>query len=743
MNNKYIVYGIFGALVIIMLSIVSFNTQCIKSDIYDLLNLQVKQQEREVIEAIEKNISHNVYFLSKDFDNLEYFKNLNQSFKIFKEINIAVEQNIDLTKELNLLKIATLNRETLELLRSNKKDFFVNSINDLFGGFNVNLLGNSNDLLNLSSHSTILNTNQNIRLDISTMRLYTIFEDEIYYVGSATLDEMYDSNLLLEYVKVAKDYATKNHSVLLVNSSALFAAEAKNEGNKEAIFMGSISLVLLIIFLLTVFKNIHIFKLIFIVVFSFICGICGAILLLKNVHLLSIVISTSLVGLILDFAMHYLSVNQSIKIHKISMKDMRKVFLIALFITSSGYLIFLISPMEFLHQIAIISVCSLCGAFFSTYFLLPYLLENNVFSNTNLFNKTLSKICAFAELILRFKLVLIVAICVLLVMGILSFKPEKISDNIKHYSSLPKHLMAESTLFSRILQSQVGTQFVLLDLIDLDNESALIAKLKDQHLITDYYGLSSMLLSQNEQQEVKRILIDSLNEKEISGLYKQMGFTQNDLLKITKNIQDTPIVSIDEALQIPLLQQLNVLVYNQQNAIIFLNNSTKNKTFFDILDSHHAVFIDFITTINNSFMEIKQHAIILKIFAFVFAFVSLVLFFGIKRGSVMVALVLLSTLLSVALLLVFGEIINIFVIFGLIVASAIGVDYMLFATNQTLNLKQKIQSIVLASVTSVISFVLLMFSATQAVFSFGLAVSLGIGLAAIFAIMLAISYCKE
>ena len=75
MNNKYIVYGIFGALVIIMLSIVSFNTQCIKSDIYDLLNLQVKQQEREVIEAIEKNISHNVYFLSKDFDNLEYFKN--------------------------------------------------------------------------------------------------------------------------------------------------------------------------------------------------------------------------------------------------------------------------------------------------------------------------------------------------------------------------------------------------------------------------------------------------------------------------------------------------------------------------------------------------------------------------------------------------------------------------------------------------------------------------------------------
>ena len=99
MNNKYAVYTIFSILSLIMLGVILLHLTSIKSDIYALLNLQVGPKEKAVIETIEKNLSRNVYFLSKDFDNLEYLKGLNQSFEIFEEINIKAEQNTDIAKE--------------------------------------------------------------------------------------------------------------------------------------------------------------------------------------------------------------------------------------------------------------------------------------------------------------------------------------------------------------------------------------------------------------------------------------------------------------------------------------------------------------------------------------------------------------------------------------------------------------------------------------------------------------------
>ena len=80
--------------------------------------------------------------------------------------------------------------------------------------------------------------------------------------------------------------------------------------------------------------------------------------------------------------------------------------------------------------------------------------------------------------------------------------------------------------------------------------------------------------------------------------------------------------------------------------------------------------------------------------------------------------------------------INIFSIFGLILASGVGIDYVIFALY-----KSKIRAvfgIILASLTSIISFVILATSQFGALFAFGIATSLCMCFCALFASIFAI-----
>ena len=92
------------------------------------------------------------------------------------------------------------------------------------------------------------------------------------------------------------------------------------------------------------------------------------------------------------------------------------------------------------------------------------------------------------------------------------------------------------------------------------------------------------------------------------------------------------------------------------------------------------------------------------------------------------------SIVTLTIFLLFFDI-NIFVVFGVILASAVGVDYLLFALKQSPS-KDKIFGISVAAMTSIFSFGVLCMSQTHAVFSFGASVCIGIFLNMLCAFML-------
>ncbi len=144
----------------------------------------------------------------------------------------------------------------------------------------------------------------------------------------------------------------------------------------------------------------------------------------------------------------------------------------------------------------------------------------------------------------------------------------------------------------------------------------------------------------------------------------------------------------------------------------------------EILKANGAFSVGFVGALNQNLTEAKAWAAILKGGAFLVAFVLLWAFFGAARSLLVMSVIALGVLAVLCGFAALGIHVNIFAIFGLILASAVGIDYLIFALNDDLSRRERVFGIFAAFITSFISFFALSFSQTPAVSVFGLAVSL-------------------
>lgn len=388
----------------LMALFIALNSHKISSDIYDLLDLNHKQ----IASEMKEKLSSEIIILSKEASEVKRLEANNLFEKIALNTQIDLLANLDYKIYLNITQ--------------KKLDFFNNHAIGLLGfGFNLA----NNDFFNLANYSSLLK--QRVKFDVGENLLFVEFGDEKFYFSRVKLRSNASKSEFLKFIE-----SQESNPNIFISGASIFSSLGAKQGISEGIFMGGLSFILIAALLLASFKNLAIFKLIFVVIFSFLCGIFGAFVFLEHISLLSLVISTSLIGLILDFAMHFLCKVSSVKIAPDSIKPLLKIFLIGLFVTSVGYGIFLFSPMIFLKQIAVISICALIGAFLATYFLLPRLLLNQQFYCIDSISNAIRAACK-----LDIKLGWILFLAFILII-IASFREVKFSDNIKEFQPARK-----------------------------------------------------------------------------------------------------------------------------------------------------------------------------------------------------------------------------------------------------------------------------------------------------------------
>ena len=696
----------------------------VQTDIFSLINFK-DAKEAKVLKEVQDEMASNFLVLVNSKELANDVQSLALKSSLFKSFEATIDVNLnDIKSDINRSKIALLSRGDLELLKSDKNAFFKKRAEEIFNSFSFRLLNVNDDFFSLSSGFSA--KNGNVSLNLADLMLEVKDGKKSFFLLKGELKKGASSEGLIKFYNELNALKVGQNE-LFVHSSALYQAFSKQKNESESLYMSAVSLSLTAIFLMLAFRNLRIFYVIFIAAFGFSVAFTGTLLCLNELNILTILISTSLIGLMFDYVLHWLSKNEGEAIRASSIKNMLKIFLLGLLITLSGYLAFTFSDLRLLKEVALFSAFALVGAFLASYFFMPLVFEGVKFYRSKIFDAFLTKFCDLSGAAARHLGVKFLAISLILLAIFLVFDLKNLSksENIKDYSNMPKSLLADSSYILSLTGNNQNTMIVTRSNGDiLGGEKSLLDELKKRNLIKDESSLSDMFLSKSEQDELKEAFKKALDDEQIYAIYEKFGFSKDEVRSEILKVLDEKELSANEILALKSMKDFKKFMLDENASVAYVSGFVKGAASDEVLERHNAFSLNFASSLNESLTQAKELALKLKIAALVVAFLLLWFYFSALISALVMGVIIFGVLLTLFIFAVFGVNLSIFGVFGLILASAVGIDYMIFALNESLSEKERIYGIFCAFITSFISFFTLSFSQTAALSVFGLSVSL-------------------
>ena len=696
----------------------------VQTDIFSLINFK-DAKEAKVLKEVQDEMASNFLVLVNSKELAKNVQSLALKSSLFKSFEANIDVNLnDIKSDINRSKIALLSRGDLELLKSDKNAFFKKRAEEIFNSFSFRLLNVNDDFLSLSSGFSA--KNGNVSLNLADLMLEVKDGAKSFFLLKGELKKGASSEGLINFYNELNALKVGQNE-LFVHSSALYQAFSKQKNESESLYMSVVSLSLTAIFLMLAFRNLRIFYVIFIAAFGFSVAFAGTLLCLNELNILTILISTSLIGLMFDYVLHWLSKNEGEAIRASSIKNMLKIFLLGLLITLSGYLAFTFSDLRLLKEVALFSAFALVAAFLASYFFMPLVFEGVKFYRSKIFDAFLTKFCDLSGAVARHLGVKFLAISLILLAIFLGFDLKNLSksENVKDYSNMPKSLLADSSYILSLTGNNQNTMIVTRSRGDiLGGEKSLLDELKKRNLIKDESSLSDMFLSKSEQDELKEAFKKALDDEQIYAIYEKFGFSKDEVRSEILKVLSEKELSANEILALKSMKDFKKFVLDENASVAYVSGFVKGAASDELLERHNAFSLNFASSLNESLTQAKELALKLKIAALVIAFLLLWFYFSALTSALVMGVIIFGVLLTLFIFAVFGINLSIFGVFGLILASAVGIDYMIFALNESLSEKERIYGIFCAFITSFISFFTLSFSQTAALSVFGLSVSL-------------------
>ncbi|WP_103573555.1 hypothetical protein [Campylobacter concisus] len=696
----------------------------VQTDIFSLINFK-DAKEAKVLKEVQDEMASNFLVLVNSKELAKNVQSLALKSSLFKSFEANIDLNLnDIKSDINRSKIALLSRGDLELLKSDKNAFFKKRAEEIFNSFSFRLLNINDDFFSLSSGFSA--KNGNVSLNLADLMLEVKDGKKSFFLLKGELKKGASSEGLINFYNELNALKVGQNE-LFVHSSALYQAFSKQKNESESLYMSVVSLSLTAIFLMLAFRNLRIFYVIFIAAFGFSVAFAGTLLCLNELNILTILISTSLIGLMFDYVLHWLSKNEGEAIRASSIKNMLKIFLLGLLITLSGYLAFTFSDLRLLKEVALFSAFALVAAFLASYFFMPLVFEGVKFYRSKVFDAFLTKFCKLSDVAARHLGLKFLAISLILLAIFLGFDLKNLSksENVKDYSNMPKSLLADSSYILSLTGNNQNTMIVTRSRGDiLGGEKSLLDELKKRNLIKDESSLSDMFLSKSEQNELKEAFKKALDDEQIYAIYEKFGFSKDEVRSEILKVLSEKELSANEILALKSMKDFKKFMLDENASVAYASGFVKGAASDELLERHNAFSLNFASSLNESLTQAKELALKLKIAALVVAFLLLWFYFSALISALVMGVIIFGVLLTLFIFAIFGVNLSIFGVFGLILASAVGIDYMIFALNESLSAKERIYGIFCAFITSFISFFTLSFSQTAALSVFGLSVSL-------------------
>ncbi len=666
-----------------------------------------------------------------------------QASGLFETVQWNLQSDLPaLRKQLLQGRLAMLSADDRQLLSEHPDAFIQQRVQALFDPFNgFTLVPSQDDWLGLTGR--IQNSQPKhgaVQLDIGSGALVADADGKSWVMLRArTTGNAFDMNLPLQVAELlqhSREQAAKSDVQLLAASGLLYAANGQQQATREMTWVGGGATVGILLLLLLAFRRWGVLLAFVPVLVGMLFGAVACVALFGHMHVMTLVLGSSLIGVAVDYPLHYLSKSWSLKPWR-SWPALRLTLpglTLSLITSVIGYLALAWTPFPALTQIAVFSAAGLLGAYLSAVCLLPALLKNVQLRPAQWPLRLAERLIHLREALLGCirtpaLLALLIAFCV---GGLMQLQSK---NDIRQWVGAPQHLTDEAQTIARITGYQPTSQFFLVRAANqeqlLERQAALSERLQqlvNLDKLQGYLALDQLVSAPSQQQQVR----ESLNKlpsfwQPLLDLGVPVAALQNEL----QQLQTLPAEDIDAALAGPLGEPYRTLWLGPtedgvaaMTSLQGLNNPSLLRV--QALDLPGVVLVDRLGDLNTVFAATQISAAELKLASCVLIVLVLMLPFGLTGALRIVALPLLAALCSLASLGWLGQPLTLFSLFGLLLVTAISVDYAILMREQVGGAAVSLLGTLLAAVTTWLSFGLLAVSSTPAVSNFGLSVSLGL-----------------
>ena len=726
----------------------------IQTDILSIVFDNTTQDAKQIaISNLSRKMSSrlNVLFEAENFTDAKntadvFYKNLDKTD--IKSINFAFDakQINDFIETLKPYNFQLLDEKTRGLIQNNKfKTIVRNSLYKLYVTPSNILSFTKDPFMLFSDYIKTLQVSPN-NFSLKNNVLTAKHKGKHYVLMSLELDENISfspSKLsvfmerFLKYSEINSNDKVKVH----VSGVPIHTYYSSSKTIKQINIISVLSVLFIIAISYMIFGTVkYILPTLLTIAIAFI-GAFGIIsLIFPSIHILTLVFGTTLIGISVDYSLHFFASRKNNVSDRVTLKYISKSLTSGLITTVLGFAVLLFAKLSLLNQIAVFSISGLVIVYSFIMLFYPFLCGKLAVREIKpaflKINKPFDKVNIWVKRFLIFGLVAV---------SLFSVFRVEFNDDIRALYKPPTALLKAEKLFAEVSNGEKNTAFFIIKHNDLQSnlkiQEKLIEKIKDlqvKYPSISYIATTQILPSEKRQHEnwhaIKKIYNNKLNE-----YLKVIGLDEKKAEIINKNLKNSEDKFLKlEHIRTPEFSFITDLIFKTKNAYfstVMINHNIKNNEILQKLanDIPNVSYLNIPEEISNKMAGYRVECFALFAGVFVILCVFLTKRYSLKSACLILLPSIMSILLTITLLDYLNINMNFFHILAMFLLIGFSLDYSIFIFSKH---KEALIAILFSCLTSVFSFGLLALTSFEITKSLGLVLSFGLFVSFVFSLLI-------
>lgn len=515
---------------------------------------------------------------------------------------------------------------------------------------------------------------------------------------------------------------------LLSRGTVFYSDYASQQAKRDISTLGVATLLGVLLLIVATFRSLRPLLLCAIsIAIGALAGTVATLLFFGELHLMTLVMSMSIIGISADYTLYYLTerlVHGGENSPWQSLDKVRNALLLALLTTVVAYLIMMLAPFPGIRQMALFAAVGLSASCLTVIFWHPWLCRGLPIRPVPA-SRAMSRWLAAWRRNKTLAVGLPVTLALLSAAGIATLK---VDDDIAQLQALPKTILAQEKTITALTGQRVDQKWFVVYGTSaqqtLERLEAFTPALAQAQKAGELASWRTLPLNSMKRQKSDLALLHHAAPAVMNVLHSA------GLNTVSPDLTPMP-VSVDAWLASPASEGWRLLwltLPGGESGVLVPVDGVKNSTALSERAAQHegVVWIDRKANFDSLFALYRTLLTGLLCVALAAIACGAIIRLGWRQGLISLVPSVLSLSCGLAALAVAGHSVNLFSLLALVLVLGIGINYTLFFSNPRGTPLTSMLAITLAMMTTLLTLGMLVFSATQAISSFGIVLVSGI-----------------